>query len=91
MARYLVAVTRSAPTTGGPPNLIRRWRTGRSELRSGFLDPIVAQFRALTAELSRTNFDAKAAPFDVISDVLAEVGADRSLTRMSASRNGECR
>ncbi|WP_194836571.1 glycosyltransferase [Nocardia sp. XZ_19_369] len=52
------AVTRSAPATGGPPNLIRRWRTGRSELRSGFLDPIVAQFRALTAELSRTDYDA---------------------------------
>ncbi|WP_107655782.1 glycosyltransferase [Nocardia suismassiliense] len=146
------AVMRSGPAPDGTPSLIRRWRTGRSELRSGFLDPIVAQFRALTAELSRTDYDAllvagdtadkpevaarvaytgagidlgtarpgpatvaaavdrvlssgefrstatrlgqhmaKAAPFDVISDVLAEVGADRSLTRMSASRNGECR
>ncbi|MEV0110949.1 nucleotide disphospho-sugar-binding domain-containing protein [Nocardia sp. NPDC050799] len=43
---------------GRPPGLLGRWRTGRSELRSVFLDPMVAQFRAVTAELDGTSVDA---------------------------------
>ncbi|WP_245560407.1 glycosyltransferase [Nocardia asiatica] len=38
--------------------MIRRWRTGRAELRSAFLHPISAQYRALVTELDRTEFEA---------------------------------
>ncbi|MEV6562067.1 nucleotide disphospho-sugar-binding domain-containing protein [Nocardia sp. NPDC051756] len=52
------AVTRAESPRSGAPGMVRRWRTGRAELRTGFLDPIAGQFRALTAELARTEFDA---------------------------------
>jgi UDP:flavonoid glycosyltransferase YjiC (YdhE family) len=52
------AVTRAERPRGRKSGLLRRWRTGRCELRSSFLDPIAGQFRALTAELERTDFDA---------------------------------
>ncbi|MEU7768255.1 nucleotide disphospho-sugar-binding domain-containing protein [Nocardia sp. NPDC049190] len=51
-------VARVERPRGRTPSLLRRWRTGRAELRSSFLDPIVAQFRAVTAELEHTDFDA---------------------------------
>ncbi|MEV6073002.1 nucleotide disphospho-sugar-binding domain-containing protein [Nocardia sp. NPDC052001] len=46
------------------PGLLRRWRIGRAELREGFLAPIAGQFRALTAELNRAEYDA------VLADVM---------------------
>ncbi len=52
------AVTRAERSPGHTPGLLRRWQTGRRELRSSFLDPIAGQFYALTAELERTEFDA---------------------------------
>lgn len=52
------AVAPAEHRRGRPPGLLSRWRTGRSDLRTGFLDPIVAQFRALTTELDRTDIDA---------------------------------
>lgn len=52
------AVTPTGHRRIRPPGLLGRLRTGRSELRSGFLDPMVAQFRALIAELDRTDVDA---------------------------------
>ncbi|WP_067691231.1 glycosyltransferase [Nocardia jejuensis] len=51
-------VAAARPPNGGFGGLARRWRHGRAELRSGFLDPIVGQFRALTTELARADFDA---------------------------------
>ncbi|WP_239476444.1 glycosyltransferase [Nocardia arizonensis] len=51
-------VARAALSGSRASNLVRRWRTGRAELRSAFLAPIPAQYRALCAELQRTNFDA---------------------------------
>ncbi|MGW1738425.1 glycosyltransferase [Nocardia sp. NPDC001965] len=43
---------------GRAPGLLGRWRTGRSELRAGYLDPIPGQYRALADELERVQFDA---------------------------------
>lgn len=51
-------VTPSDPGRGWVPDPLRRWRTGRVEIRSSFLDPIVSQYSALTAELGRTVYDA---------------------------------
>ncbi|PXX56345.1 UDP:flavonoid glycosyltransferase YjiC (YdhE family) [Nocardia tenerifensis] len=45
-----------APRRG--PNLVRRWRIGRDALRTAFLDPLAPQYAALTAELTRSDFDA---------------------------------
>ncbi len=51
-------MTRAALPRGRASDLIRRWRTGRAELRSAFLAPMAAQCRALAGELERTEFDA---------------------------------
>ncbi|MEU1521926.1 nucleotide disphospho-sugar-binding domain-containing protein [Nocardia rhamnosiphila] len=40
------------------PGLLSRWHTGRSELRSGYLDPILGQFHALASELQLMDVDA---------------------------------
>ncbi|MFG1798257.1 glycosyltransferase [Nocardia sp. NPDC049149] len=40
------------------PRVIRRWRTGRAELRSAFLAPLAAQYAALVTELGRADYDA---------------------------------
>ncbi|MFI9414613.1 nucleotide disphospho-sugar-binding domain-containing protein [Nocardia gamkensis] len=50
-------VTPAARAHGRVSDLLRRWQTGRAELRSAFLAPIRAQYRALCAELDRTDFD----------------------------------
>ncbi|WP_194819794.1 glycosyltransferase [Nocardia sp. XZ_19_385] len=51
-------VSRIGLPDGLLPELLRRWRTGRIEMRTGFLDPLAAQYHALRAELDRTEFDA---------------------------------
>ncbi|UGT67739.1 glycosyltransferase [Nocardia gipuzkoensis] len=51
-------VARAALPRGRASDLVRRWRTGRAELRSAFLAPISSQYRALCSELDRTEFDA---------------------------------
>ncbi len=43
---------------GRLPGLLRRWRAGRAELGANFLAPIAGQYRALTAELDRRDYDA---------------------------------
>lgn len=45
-----------APRRG--PGAVRRWRTGRAELRSVFLGPLTAQHAALVSALARADFDA---------------------------------
>ncbi|MGV9838711.1 glycosyltransferase [Nocardia niigatensis] len=52
------AVTSSEVPDGRVSGLPRRWRNGRADLRASFLEPIESQFRALTAQLARTEFDA---------------------------------
>lgn len=51
-------MARAAPPRGRSSDLVRRWRTGRAELRSAFLAPISAQYRALVTELDGTEYDA---------------------------------
>lgn len=51
-------VVRVPESSAGMPGLARRWRTGRAEMRSGFLAPLAGQYRALTAELARSHADA---------------------------------
>ncbi|WP_084512940.1 glycosyltransferase [Nocardia mikamii] len=50
-------VVRVPESSAGMPGLVRRWRTGRAEMRSGFLAPLAGQYRALTAELARSRAD----------------------------------
>ncbi|WP_338760130.1 nucleotide disphospho-sugar-binding domain-containing protein [Nocardia vulneris] len=51
-------VARVRAVRGRTPNLVRRWRTGTIEMRTGFLSPLRAQYHALHAVLERAEFDA---------------------------------
>jgi UDP:flavonoid glycosyltransferase YjiC (YdhE family) len=45
-------------TAWNPPKLIGLWRSGRADMRSVFIDPLVAQYGALRNALDSSDFDA---------------------------------
>ncbi|MET7768309.1 nucleotide disphospho-sugar-binding domain-containing protein [Nocardia sp. NPDC005366] len=46
------------PRRGPLPDVVRRWRTGRAELLSGFLAPLTSQYAALATASKRDRYDA---------------------------------